>query len=93
MFSELLDAIQFQIVRLMAQIAFQRPPEAQEISAEELAAREDAAQQAQAADMEKAQFQGGEGELPADAIAGVGRNEPCPCGSGERFKNCHGKLV
>ncbi len=21
------------------------------------------------------------------------RNDPCPCGSGERFKNCHGKLV
>ena len=22
----------------------------------------------------------------------VGRNEPCPCGSGKKFKNCHGKL-
>ena len=22
---------------------------------------------------------------------GVGRNEPCPCGSGKKFKNCHGK--
>ncbi|WP_136646043.1 preprotein translocase subunit SecA [Tabrizicola sp. YIM 78059] len=22
-----------------------------------------------------------------------GRNEPCPCGSGEKFKHCHGKLV
>ena len=22
----------------------------------------------------------------------VGRNDPCPCGSGEKFKNCHGKL-
>ena len=21
------------------------------------------------------------------------RNDPCPCGSGERFKNCHGRLV
>ena len=21
----------------------------------------------------------------------VGRNEPCPCGSGKKFKNCHGK--
>ena len=20
----------------------------------------------------------------------VGRNEPCPCGSGKKFKNCHG---
>lgn len=23
----------------------------------------------------------------------VSRNEPCPCGSGQRYKNCHGKLV
>ncbi|MCV2503770.1 MAG: SEC-C metal-binding domain-containing protein, partial [Neisseriaceae bacterium] len=22
----------------------------------------------------------------------IGRNDPCPCGSGERFKDCHGKL-
>jgi preprotein translocase subunit SecA len=23
----------------------------------------------------------------------VGRNEPCPCGSGRKYKNCHGKLA
>jgi preprotein translocase subunit SecA len=23
----------------------------------------------------------------------VGRNEPCPCGSGQKFKHCHGKLA
>jgi preprotein translocase subunit SecA len=23
----------------------------------------------------------------------VGRNDPCPCGSGKKFKNCHGKDV
>jgi preprotein translocase subunit SecA len=23
----------------------------------------------------------------------VGRNEPCPCGSGKKFKHCHGKYV
>jgi preprotein translocase subunit SecA len=21
----------------------------------------------------------------------IGRNDPCPCGSGKKFKNCHGK--
>jgi preprotein translocase subunit SecA len=26
------------------------------------------------------------------AQAKVGRNEPCPCGSGKKFKSCHGKL-
>ncbi|MFQ5609952.1 MAG: SEC-C metal-binding domain-containing protein, partial [Woeseiaceae bacterium] len=23
----------------------------------------------------------------------VGRNEPCPCGSGKKYKQCHGKLT
>ncbi len=37
--------------------------------------------------------------VPADlagmqqAFGPVGRNEPCPCGSGKKFKQCHGKLA
>ncbi|AMO25454.1 preprotein translocase subunit SecA [Ramlibacter tataouinensis] len=34
--------------------------------------------------------------LAAAAAAGgarVGRNDPCPCGSGKKFKHCHGKLA
>jgi preprotein translocase subunit SecA len=27
----------------------------------------------------------------AAAYAGVGRNDPCPCGSGKKYKQCHGK--
>jgi preprotein translocase subunit SecA len=27
---------------------------------------------------------------PTLNFAGVGRNDICPCGSGKRFKNCHG---
>lgn len=29
----------------------------------------------------------------AMAFARVGRNDPCPCGSGKKFKQCHGKLT
>jgi preprotein translocase subunit SecA len=29
---------------------------------------------------------------PADAYPKVGRNDPCPCGSGKKYKHCHGKL-
>ncbi|MDR3393237.1 MAG: preprotein translocase subunit SecA [Sulfuriferula sp.] len=31
-------------------------------------------------------------ETPAAQYANVGRNDPCPCGSGKKFKYCHGKL-
>ncbi len=30
--------------------------------------------------------------LPAGAVPRVGRNDPCPCGSGKKYKLCHGKL-
>jgi len=29
----------------------------------------------------------------ADHLPRVGRNDPCPCGSGKKFKQCHGKLA
>jgi preprotein translocase subunit SecA len=38
----------------------------------------------------------GRATLPGAATAamaqfeGVGRNDPCPCGSGKKFKKCHG---
>ena len=31
--------------------------------------------------------------IPASALARVGRNDPCPCGSGKKYKFCHGKLT
>ncbi|MDX9886059.1 preprotein translocase subunit SecA [Thauera sp.] len=38
--------------------------------------------------------EGAEGGAQAPASAGpkVGRNDPCPCGSGKKYKHCHGKL-
>jgi len=32
-------------------------------------------------------------ELTADELKGISRNSPCPCGSGMKFKHCHGKAV
>jgi preprotein translocase subunit SecA len=43
-------------------------------------------------EMEALQFVGGEATAPQQANAGakVGRNDPCPCGSGKKYKKCHG---
>ncbi len=37
--------------------------------------------------------QGGDDALQAQPGVRVGRNDPCPCGSGRKYKQCHGKLV
>ena len=35
--------------------------------------------------------QGGKGSAPIRVEKKVGRNDPCPCGSGKKYKQCHGK--
>ncbi|MFD1160287.1 preprotein translocase subunit SecA [Roseovarius aestuarii] len=58
----------------------------------------------QRAEMEQATAQAMADETPANAAAGFvesdpttwgnpGRNETCPCGSGKKFKHCHGRLA
>ena len=32
-------------------------------------------------------------QQPIKAEKKIGRNDPCPCGSGKKYKNCHGKLA
>ena len=57
--------------------------------------------QAAAARAQHEQAEGGEASAHAPGFVendpttwgNPSRNDPCPCGSGERFKNCHGRLV
>ncbi len=37
--------------------------------------------------------QQGQAQLPGGGMVKVGRNDPCPCGSGKKYKQCHGKLA
>ena len=78
MFNDMIGSIEFDVTRLMmkAQIHEQERPQA-ERHISTTAARNIAAQQA---------------EIPADLdLSQVKRNDLCPCGSGKKFKNCHGK--
>ena len=56
--------------------------------APEAKAPEKAAQEPQAAE---ASQEPQEPQEPEESYEGVGRNDPCPCGSGQKFKKCHGK--
>ena len=43
-------------------------------------------------DAEQAEPEGAPAAAPAGSNSKVPRNAPCPCGSGKKFKHCHGKL-
>ncbi|HEV4111637.1 TPA: preprotein translocase subunit SecA [Streptococcus pneumoniae] len=78
MFNDMIGSIEFDVTRLMmkAQIHEQERPQA-ERHISTTATRNIAAHQA---------------SMPEDLdLNQIGRNELCPCGSGKKFKNCHGK--
>ncbi|MFS9292910.1 preprotein translocase subunit SecA [Streptococcus mitis] len=78
MFNDMIGSIEFDVTRLMmkAQIHEQERPQA-EHHISTTATRNIAAHQA---------------NMPEDLdLSQIGRNDLCPCGSGKKFKNCHGK--
>ncbi|MBQ0006197.1 MAG: SEC-C domain-containing protein, partial [Alistipes sp.] len=69
----------------------------QDSAAAQQAARRDALRRAEMARMQTSRndlsTNGGEpkSNAPVRVEKKVGRNDPCPCGSGKKYKNCHGK--
>lgn len=77
LFANLLETVGADVTRVLMNVQI-RQPEPEEVVA--------AQQEAQAPAQQEALSQ------EEDPFAHVGRNDPCPCGSGKKFKDCHGKL-
>jgi preprotein translocase subunit SecA len=104
LFGEMLDKVKHEVVTLLARVRIRSE---EEVAAMEAAERAQAERQAQQLQFQHADVGGlgaGEEALQAQAMAAalqaqaqgtaprVGRNDPCPCGSGKKFKHCHGAL-
>ena len=76
LFANLLETVGADVTRVLMNVQI-RQPEPEEVAA--------AQQEAQAPAQQEALSQ------EEDPFAHVGRNDPCPCGSGKKYKNCHGK--
>ena len=83
LFEDMMDRIDTEAVRFLFLMQPARP--------EEQAKQIERRQQQQQKDL---QFQAGPAQAeppkPVRAAAKVGRNDPCPCGSGKKYKKCHG---
>jgi preprotein translocase subunit SecA len=95
LFSQLLDVVKMEVTRLLMTVRIQSQEQVAQ-AAEDIEARasqvgnvtythpnEDGSVSSEAAAAAAA----------VDNLPKVGRNEPCPCGSGRKYKNCHGKLA
>ncbi len=100
LFEQLLVNLKYEVVKFLSHVQIQRRDEAAAIEQQrrEAAAREHLAfQHAQAPSM-AGEANESESEDPAIPQTytreqpKVGRNEPCHCGSGKKYKHCHGKL-
>jgi len=96
LFTELLERVKREVVTMLARVRIRDENEILQMEAAERAQAEAAARQMQfqhadvggmGADEEAAAQQA---QAQMETYTRVGRNEPCPCGSGKKFKHCHG---
>lgn len=100
LFQDLLDSIKRDTIRVLSHVQVRREDPAEEEArlrreAEAMAERMQF-QHAEASAMPGGEAEEAEGEVAvATAVRSepkIGRNEPCPCGSGKKYKHCHGQL-
>ncbi len=95
LFSDMLDRVRNDVVRVLLTVRVQTPEQVEEPAEQEPPVNVryhhsdyDAALSGEdlGVDEQAAQATG-------SAVPKVGRNEPCPCGSGKKYKHCHGRLA
>ncbi|WP_423178767.1 MULTISPECIES: preprotein translocase subunit SecA [unclassified Stenotrophomonas] len=103
LFSDMLENVKREVVTLLARVRIRSDEEVQALEAAERQQVEARLSQSQfqhqdvggySADEEAAQVQAaqqGVAQMQRDEPK-IGRNDPCPCGSGKKYKHCHGQL-
>lgn len=105
LFQTLLANIKHDVIRILSHVQVRRQEEVDELERERRATlereravsqpvHEDAVASAEAVTAEGEERTGDEDDGQPVRREGpkVGRNDPCPCGSGKKYKHCHGKL-
>ncbi|NOJ23064.1 preprotein translocase subunit SecA [Vibrio coralliilyticus] len=98
LFEGLLDALKSDVITILSKVRVQQQEEVERMEAQRRAQAEEAARRAQAQHA-SAENQLSDEESNENAHQPmvreerkVGRNEPCPCGSGKKYKQCHGQI-
>ena len=104
MFGAMLDQIKHDTISILSRVRIQSQEDVERMEAQRRAAQAMEFRHASASALGQQQAAAGRGGGAAPAAASpaapfvrserkVGRNEPCPCGSGKKYKQCHGKLT
>ena len=102
MFGAMLDLIKHDTISILSRVRIQSQEDVEKMEAQRRAAQAMEFRHAEASALGQQKGPAGQGGGAAPAAAAtpfvrsekkVGRNEPCPCGSGKKYKQCHGKLT
>ncbi|WP_145483720.1 preprotein translocase subunit SecA [Yersinia aldovae] len=94
MFAAMLESLKYEVISVLSKVQVRMP---EEVEALEVQRREEAERLAKQQQLShesdnSALMSQEEASVAASLERKVGRNDPCPCGSGKKFKQCHGRL-
>ncbi|EOX1814387.1 preprotein translocase subunit SecA [Vibrio cholerae] len=93
LFEELLESLKSDVITVLSKVRVQQQEEVERMEAQRRAQAEEAARHAQAQHASADDAEQDESNQPmVRDERKVGRNEPCPCGSGKKYKQCHGQI-
>ena len=91
MFAAMLESLKYEVISTLSKVQVRMPEEVEEREQQRRMEAERLAQRQQLSHQD-------DDSAAAAALAAqtgerkVGRNDPCPCGSGKKYKQCHGRL-
>ena len=103
LFQHMLERVRDETARVLLTVQIRTPEQVEEVEAEQVARAHEQQEKMKYhhSDFDEALADADEqgdaakaaGTPAVNEYKNVGRNDPCPCGSGKKFKQCHGKLA
>lgn len=89
MFAAMLESLKYEVISTLCKVQVRMPEEIEALEQQRREEAERLALQQQLSHQEEDSLNAGS---PVQAERKIGRNDPCPCGSGKKYKHCHGRL-
>ncbi|MCD1125963.1 preprotein translocase subunit SecA [Jinshanibacter sp. LJY008] len=94
MFANMLEALKYEVISVLSKVQVRMPEEVEAVEQQRREEAERLARQQQFSHQEENALE--EEPAPNQPMVReerkIGRNDPCPCGSGKKYKQCHGSL-
>jgi preprotein translocase subunit SecA len=101
LFVALLERVNYEVIKVLSKFEVRKEEDVEHLEAQHRAAAQNIKMEYQHADMNTVENNSAEEQavsdntvvaMPVRNMPKVGRNEPCPCGSGKKYKQCHGSF-